>query len=625
MHLRPSVRALLILAMALYGADAGAWWTFGAKKGASKTPQTIGRTVIPLTDASIRAQFPNKPLAAVERILDNSDWAPSKKWLDTVGKRYGRLLIVSDLHAAGGQNPVTHKIHPTEDFKPNEHEVDFRRMLETQWTSAAREQEKTGRRKVCTLVLNGDTLEILQTMRPALGTELKGVPDRYGPPDTPENAVAKLRAIQDGHPMFFATLAEHMYRDNRVVLIPGNHDRQLLHPTVRKVFTRHLVHTMVEVMLQDGRFQKDHAGQGKHKQKRLARLEAKGIVAQHLEFHPWRAVIGDVLIAHGNDSDKYNSLSHPFAEYYHPTAKDGAMKAAMGDYIVKGIFNQVEIHTPWTDNTARRWPTIKAGLLAARLNPLSILRLASYLLTREGGPSDKREAAKAETRLAKDVRKYTREFGLLERFNAVRPEGQTLTEDQLVQTLLKPELLPARPVLDAYNRKYGLLRRSLTWLARLTPYGRTESPSDHESKMLETLIRDLHLKTVVVGHDHTFRVESRLVVDQTQGKAIKASLIDSATWNNQLPEIRRDWNFAPEKRRGVVVVDFDEKGSHARLTNYARGIGLTDVPVLENVDEAGTPTLLQLPKCQLQKSQRWCMDRLSRIFSSIFHRGAPRP
>ena len=32
--------------------------------------------IVPL---SIRAQFPNKPLAAVERILDNSDWAPSKR------------------------------------------------------------------------------------------------------------------------------------------------------------------------------------------------------------------------------------------------------------------------------------------------------------------------------------------------------------------------------------------------------------------------------------------------------------------------------------------------------------------------------------------------------------------
>jgi hypothetical protein len=545
-------------------------------------PSTVsGRTVVTLDRTALRKQFPGKPAEAVNVELRRGAWKPDASWLRSEGKKYGRLLIVSDLHPSTGEDPVTRKVNPSEDFKSNQQEQDFRRMMESEWTSARQDA------RVRTLVLNGDTLEFMQTTRAATGFALDGKHDRYGPLNTPQHIAGKLKAIYGGHRLLFGTYAEHLYRGHRLVFVPGNHDRQTLHPTVRRVAIRGLIREVAALIAQDRKFMPEV---GIHKRRKLAKIEAKKIVRERLEFHPWFFMVGDVVARHGHETDKYNAFSTPFGDYYHPGAKDGEMEAALGDYIVKGVFNKIERRQPWTDNTSRAWSMAKALVRASDGNPIKAANFLRWLLTREGSPASKRARAKAAARMEQDVRRYVREFGLLTKFNAIRPSDRHLNEEQLVQTLLSYEGKAATPALSNFRKGHGAFRR-LGRLATLIPSIFTSKKASHREQMMsEILFRDLFVGTLAVGHDHTFRVEPRLVLDTARGTANRATVLDTATWTDRLPEVKRDSGFTPNDRRGVLVVDFDAKGSHATLMNYdpARG-GLQRVNVLETEQEARQP------------------------------------
>jgi UDP-2,3-diacylglucosamine pyrophosphatase LpxH len=536
-----------------------------------------GRFVVPLSRATIRKHFKDSSGVAVNTALRKGRWKPSQRWLGTVGQKYGRLLIVSDMHPSTGKDKVTRKVNPAEDFKPNMQEVDFRKMMKGQWQEASRDK------KTRTLVLNGDCFEFMQTTRTAVGGKFSGKRDRYGPLNTPENIISKLNAIYDGHPDLFRTYAEHLYRGHRIALVPGNHDRQMQHPTVYKALVKNLVRDVARMVVRDKGFL---AGAGKHKRKKLAYKKAKQIVKERFELHPWFFVVGDVMARHGHETDKYNSFSTPFGSYYHPKSKGTPLEAALGDYIVKGVFNKVERRKPWTDNTSKHSEVAKAVIRASDYNPIKAVGFLRYLLTREGSARGKRAVAAAAARKEKDIRRYVREFGLLKKANAINADGKPMTEDQLVEGLLRYEASGAPAALSHFGRRHGALRR-LGKLAMMIPaiFSDTKS-SVREQRMADTVFRDFNVGTLVVGHDHTFRVEARLVVDKKKGTYKRATVLDSATWTDQLPEIKRDVGFTPNERRGVVVVDFDRKGSHSKLMNYDPVRGLQMVNVLESEKEA---------------------------------------
>lgn len=534
------------------------------------------RTIMPLTRETLAQRYAGKSPEAVNSALRQGQWRPSDRWLSTVGQRYGRLLIVNDLHPSTGRNPITRKVSPAEDFKNDQQEVDFRRMMKQEWRQSATDG------KARTIVLNGDVLEFMQTDRAGTGSSFKGLSDRYGPLNSPENIVTKLNAIYQGHPTLFSTYAEHLVRGHRVVYVPGNHDRQLLHPTVRRALLDNLARDASKLLLADKAFA---PGVGKHSRRKAAARKARQLVGERFEFHPWFFMVGDVVARHGHETDQYNSFGTPFGEYYHPGSRKASMEAALGDYIVKGVFNKVERRKPWTDNTSRSWPVIKAVIQASDYNPIKAVRFLKYLLTREGSDRSKRGVAKAQAQLERDVVRYVREFKLLDKFNEIRPRDQQLNEKQLVQTLLAYERAAAPPALSHYDRKHGTLRRLPTLAKRLPQFVIGERSHQRETRMADKLFEN-YISTLSVGHDHQFRVEPRLVVDNKTGQAARATVLDAATWTDQLPEIRRDTGFVPTARRGVVVVDFDAKGSHARLMNFDPVRGLQSVSVLESEKEA---------------------------------------
>jgi len=572
------VVALVILVSA-GPAQARTW--FSKNKGPTlaqtASAEVNGRKVVPLNRETVSQHFGKASGVAVNTALREGRWKPDQRWLASTGKRYGRLLIVSDMHPSTGKDTVTRKVNPAEDFKPNMQELDFRKMMQGQWKEA--KTDGTNR----TLVLNGDCFEFMQTTRAATGQKLSGQGDRYGALNTPKNIIAKLNAIYAGHPTLFSTYAEHLYRGHRIALVPGNHDRQLQHPSVYKALVKNLVRDVARLVLKDQAFE---PAAGKHKRKKLAHLQAKRIVKERFELHPWFFVVGDVMARHGHETDKYNSFSTALGSYYHPQGKDQPMEAALGDYIVKGVFNKVERRKPWTDNTSKSFEVVKAVVRASDYNPIKAFRFLKYLLTREGSPTGKKARARAAARREKDVRRYVREFKLLERANAINPTGAPYTEDLLVESLIRYEDAGAKAALSHFGRGHGALRR-LAKLVTLIPRALGDSKSvTKEQQMADILFRDFNVATLAVGHDHTFRAEARMVVDSNTKKYRRATVLDSATWTDQLPEIRRDIGFTPTERRGVVVVDFDNKGSHAKLMNYDPVRGLQMVNVLETEKEA---------------------------------------
>jgi len=127
----------------------------------------------------------------------------------------GWLIVISDLHASEGD---------LEDFD-QELEGHFVAFLD----SFARRAEPTE------LVLNGDFLDFVQAS-PFFGSDLErtredGIPLCF----TEAQSVEKFEAIQRAHPRMFTALAAFLgaRRENRLVILPGNHDADFFWPDVR--------------------------------------------------------------------------------------------------------------------------------------------------------------------------------------------------------------------------------------------------------------------------------------------------------------------------------------------------------------------------------------------------------
>lgn len=125
------------------------------------------------------------------------------------------LIVISDLHASEGD---------LEDFD-QELEAHFAACLDSfSWRAEPTE-----------LVLNGDFLDFVQAS-PVSGPDLEratqdGIPLCF----TQSQSLQKFGAIQRAHPRMFAALAEFLRarRENRIVILPGNHDADFFWPDVR--------------------------------------------------------------------------------------------------------------------------------------------------------------------------------------------------------------------------------------------------------------------------------------------------------------------------------------------------------------------------------------------------------
>ncbi len=538
-----------------------------------------GRRVSPLDAASLKRALPNAHREAAVAALGSGRWKPTPGWLATTGKKYGRLLIVSDLHPSTGRDPLTNHLNPTEDFLPNEQEVDFRRFMETQWKGGALDGETR------TLVLNGDVMEFMQTDRPGEGRGWSGAGGPYGPTNSAANVSIKTRAILKGHPLLVDTYAQHMIEGHRIVLAPGNHDRQLLHPGVLSTLKKGLTQAVADNLARKMATRAD--GKPTSSQRKLALRQAKPIVAAQFEFEPYVGLIGDVAFRHGHQNDAMNNFSTPMGSYYHPEGRDENIEGAPGDYVVQAIFNKVEKREPWGDNTSNKRAVLKSVIGAADGSLSRAGRAMRYILTREGVDRSPAGQAKLARQVAADVRRWVKQQGVVDKLNEIRPAGDpAYTEDDAVELFLSYESNSAKAGYARFDRNQGAASR-LGQVVREIPALR-KAPTKHDIEAaMSAILYQAGVGTVATGHDHQFRVESSIVEDPAAGTIRRAEILDSATWTDKVPDkVTRTTGMEAPSRRGVIEVRFDKTGSHSKLLDYDPVRGLRMANVLESEEEA---------------------------------------
>ena len=135
-----------------------------------------------------------------------------------------------------------------------------------------------------TLVLNGDIFDFdLVTARPdddALGPVSRNE-KRYGLDATEAKSRWKLDLILDHHPVFLATLGRLVASGHKVVLIAGNHDRELCFPGVAERF----IDRVLDV---------------------VGATDRERVLVEPWFFH----VPGEIYVEHGHQYDHYSSYAH---------------------------------------------------------------------------------------------------------------------------------------------------------------------------------------------------------------------------------------------------------------------------------------------------------------------------
>ena len=217
-------------------------------------------------------------------------------------------LVLSDLHASSGRNPVSGKYSPLEDFYGDAALARFLAHYQNQDAGAH-------------LVFNGDSFDFTQVVElppPREAFELTGQSPldrdrrKYGLGHSPAESAWKLGRIAAGHPRLFAALGEWVKHGHHIHFVIGNHDFELRYPVVQKRLVRLIAQT-------------DPA---------LERDEVQPLI----HFHDWYF---------------YQPEQHLYAEHggqYEPLANivDGKLPACY--FNNRYLFNRLEMRTPEADN-----------------------------------------------------------------------------------------------------------------------------------------------------------------------------------------------------------------------------------------------------------------------------------
>jgi UDP-2,3-diacylglucosamine pyrophosphatase LpxH len=223
------------------------------------------------------------------------------------------LVFVSDLHVGAGRLP-DHRWNPIEDFRWQDDFDQFLKMV----------SERSG--KKADLILTGDVFELWQSPTMTCTTEIGHPGCRVtdcNDADTEigcseKQALARLESVLAQHPFFIASLKRFASDgDNRVVLIPGNHDGALTFTALQAELHRRFAPARVSIA-------------------------ASGY---------WLSPDGAVYSDHGHQFDDLNRFPHwptPFVEH------DGQRYIAKpwGENMVQAFYNQYEAVFPIVDNLA---------------------------------------------------------------------------------------------------------------------------------------------------------------------------------------------------------------------------------------------------------------------------------
>jgi UDP-2,3-diacylglucosamine pyrophosphatase LpxH len=186
-------------------------------------------------------------------------------------------------------------------------------------------------------VLLGDLFDFLQVELPE--------PHKTGVTSS-DSTLAKLEIVARGHPEVFRALGRFLAAGNRIEIVIGNHDIELIWPAVQARLRELLMaHASVEV-------------------------------AEQIAVHPWIFYLPGVVYAeHGHQYDAVNSFAtmlRPFLPW-DPTR----LELPLGSFFVLYLFNKIEWLDPFVDNVK---PATRYVLWALRVHPLLLLRTFGYHL-----------------------------------------------------------------------------------------------------------------------------------------------------------------------------------------------------------------------------------------------------
>lgn len=173
---------------------------------------------------------------------EDSPWKAGEKIAEyRMKENKYNLAVISDLHLSEGRSDETKRYSRNEDFFFDESFCRFLKYLQ---------RESTRHQKKWKLVINGDMIDFLQvTSLPEPGEadfEISEREKRFGLGTEAVKTIWKLKRIMNGHWRFFQGLANFLYRNNKVVIIPGNHDIEFVYEEVQKRFRNELPRYLTE-------------------------------------------------------------------------------------------------------------------------------------------------------------------------------------------------------------------------------------------------------------------------------------------------------------------------------------------------------------------------------------------
>jgi UDP-2,3-diacylglucosamine pyrophosphatase LpxH len=237
-------------------------------------------------------------------------------------------VFISDLHLGVGKIDGTDEWHMTEDFRWADELELFLRFIDAQG------QGRTD------LIIVGDFLELWQS----LDLECTGEKDQrrcrakdclYANSNLgciESEALNRLDRILSHHAKVFRDLGAFATAgDNRLVIIPGNHDAALLYPAVRRA-------TLKAFPAPDSR----------------TRIAEEGY---------WLAADGRIMAEHGHQLDEVNL----FDTWPSPFLKEGSqthLRRPWGEQFVQDYYNQYEERFPIIDNISEEGLGVRLGIAA---------------------------------------------------------------------------------------------------------------------------------------------------------------------------------------------------------------------------------------------------------------------
>ncbi|MFO0722537.1 MAG: metallophosphoesterase [Myxococcota bacterium] len=492
----------------------------------------------------------------------------------------GRVLVINDLHIGAGRDPETLKYVAGDDFTATQG-AQLIAYMANEWAASATGNDASlhpVKAKVAktlaqlkwgdgstvdlskiadlmpspkyplTLCINGDFVDFLQTtvQRPGMPYP-DGFNKEGAPKNTPANSIVALNVIRQGHPEVFRMLAVHLRLGHKIDFIPGNHDRHIWNPYVWSGSIQvegKKLGGFVEIMKEELRSMGASDAEVKDS---LSRLERKMFATYGAQ--------GDIWVDHGDMGDRHNRVNRPYGEFLAPSGLHEEMSMALGDYGVRGGFNQFEPLDPNLDAIDDRHQffqhVFKHPLKASGL-------IKAFLKGAEQEGYEKSTEADAAQRLA-DVRAMVESSPyIMEQLNAGRSGAEKFSKEDVIAGLENVEKASARPFFSNFKRGTLLVTRLASIAKKIITHDADLRPQEAVYvDRLEAAHKSFGTNAVVHGHTHQARDESYLSQDEKHLR-----YVNTHTWMSKDGDWGRPTVTWGADGRGVGVIEFgvDESG-----------------------------------------------------------------